>query len=65
MSEDQKIKLCKKLAKIEKLISDAQTRIYKFTSILNIMDSILDRERETLKDLYSRYIKEEENDEKN
>lgn len=64
MSEDQKIKLCKKLAKIEKLISDAQTRIYKFTSILNIMDSILDRERETLKDLYSRYIKEE-NDEKN
>ena len=62
MSEEQKVELCKNFTEIEKLISDAQERVYKFVSILNIMDSMLERERESLKDLYSRYIKEESNE---
>ena len=64
MSEEQKVELEIEFRDLEKLISDAQERLYKFVSILNIMDSMLERERESLKDLYSRFIKEE-NDEKN
>lgn len=58
MSDEQKQKLEFEFSEFEKLITDAQERIHKFVSILNIMDSMLERERESLKDLYKSFIKE-------